>query len=176
MTDPSLVRYIRIETSKSQVFLPHTAGRYQQKKFKKSLCPIIERLVGCIAFKGRNSGKKVQSVKIMRATLELLNHATGENPIQTVIDAITNCGPREDCTRVGKGGSAKRQAVDVSSMRRVNFAMFQLCLSARKKAMRSIKTMAECLADEILLASKADPASGALVKKTEIEKNAKSNR
>merc|ERR1712060_108482 len=116
------------QTPRRRVYVPHTAGRYQQKKFKKASCPIVERLIGCISFKGRNSGKKVQSVKIMRATLELIHHATGENPIQAIVDAITNCGPREDCTRIGKGGSAKRQAVDVSSMRRVNFAMFQLCL------------------------------------------------
>ena len=61
-------------------------------------------------------------------------------------------------------------------MRRVNFAMFQLCLAARKKALRTVKTISECLADEIMLAAANDPASGAVSKKQEIEKNAKANR
>lgn len=38
--------YIAISQTKSQVFIPHTAGRYQVKKFRKALCPIVERLVG----------------------------------------------------------------------------------------------------------------------------------
>jgi ribosomal protein S7 len=42
--------------------------------------------------------------------------------------------------------------------------------------MRTIKTYAECLADEFMLAGKADSASGAIKKKEEIEKNAQANR
>jgi ribosomal protein S7 len=42
--------------------------------------------------------------------------------------------------------------------------------------MRTIKTFAECLADEFILASKNDNGSGAIRKKEEIEKNALANR
>src|SRR3712207_1864096 len=38
--------YIAVSTIKSQVFVPHTAGRWQIKKFRKAQCPIVERLVG----------------------------------------------------------------------------------------------------------------------------------
>jgi len=82
VADDTLRNYVRIETKKSRVFVPHTAGRYQQKKFKKANCPFIERFVGCLSFKGRNAGKKLQSMKIMRATLEIIHHITGQNPIQ----------------------------------------------------------------------------------------------
>jgi Ribosomal protein S7p/S5e len=36
------------------------------------------------------------------------------------VDAIVNTGPREDSTRIGSQGTVRRQAVDVSPLRRVN--------------------------------------------------------
>lgn len=39
---------------------------------------------------------------------------TDQNPIQVAVDAIVNCGPREDSTRIGSAGTVRRQAVDVS--------------------------------------------------------------
>lgn len=127
-------------------------------------------------FKGRNAGKKVKALRIVKDAMDIINQTLGVNPLQVIVDAVCKCGPREDSTRIGKGGVAKRQAVDVSSFRRVNFALFQLCLVARKKALRTIKTVAECLADELMAASKGDQSSGAIKKKEEVEKNAKANR
>merc|ERR1712093_610856 len=46
-----------------------------------------------------------------------------QNPIQVAVDAIVNCGPREDSTRIGSAGTVRRQAVDVSPLRRVNQAI-----------------------------------------------------
>lgn len=51
------------------------------------------------------------------------------------MDAIANSGPREDSTRIGRAGTVRRQAVDVSPLRRVNQAIWLLCtgkLRARK--------------------------------------------
>lgn len=70
------------------------------------------------------------------------------------MDAIINCGPREDSTRIGRAGTVRRQAVDVSPLRRVNQAIWLLCTGAREAAFRNIKTIAECLADELINASK----------------------
>ena len=39
--------------------VPHTAGRYQVKKHRKLKCRIVEIMVDCLMFLGRNSGKKV---------------------------------------------------------------------------------------------------------------------
>lgn len=36
------------------------------------------------------------------------------------MQAIINSGPREDSTRIGRAGTVRRQAVDVSPLRRVN--------------------------------------------------------
>merc|ERR1719265_2005423 len=43
VSDLSLVDYIAVGKS-SQTFLSHTQGRYQAKRFRKALCPIVERL------------------------------------------------------------------------------------------------------------------------------------
>ena len=43
--------------------------------------------------------------------------------LQVLVDAIVNTGPREDSTRIGSQGTVRRQAVDVSPLRRVNQAI-----------------------------------------------------
>lgn len=74
--------------------------------------------------------------------------------LQTLVSAIINSGPREDSTRIGRAGTVRRQAVDVSPLRRVNQAIWLLCTGAREAAFRNIKTIAECLADELINAAK----------------------
>ena len=70
------------------------------------------------------------------------------------MNAIINSGPREDSTRIGRAGTVRRQAVDVSPLRRVNQAIWLLCTGAREASFRNIKTIAECLADELINAAK----------------------
>ncbi len=77
-----------------------------------------------------------------------------QNPLQVIVNAIINSGPREDSTRIGRAGTVRRQAVDVSPLRRVNQAIWLLCTGARESAFRNIKTIAECLADELINAAK----------------------
>jgi hypothetical protein len=48
----------------------------------------------------------------------------------------------------------RRQAVDVSPLRRVNQAIWLITTGARESAFRNIKTIAECLADELINAAK----------------------
>lgn len=71
-----------------------------------------------------------------------------------LVNAIINSGPREDSTRIGRAGTVRRQAVDVSPLRRVNQAIWLLCNGAREASFRNIKTIAECLADELINAAK----------------------
>ncbi len=169
--------YIAVETSKSKVFIPHTAGRYQAKKFRKSLCPIVERLVGSMQFSGRNTGKKVKAIRIVRHTFEIIHLLTGRNPLEVFVGAILKAGPREDATRIGSGGVVRKQAVDVSPFRRVNQAIYLLTIGCRDKAMKTHKTIAELLADEIINCEKGNTQSSfALKKKEEIEKMAKTVR
>jgi small subunit ribosomal protein S5e len=87
-----------------------------------------------------------------------------------------NSGCREDSTRIGSGGVVRRQAVDCSPLRRVNQAIYLLTIGAREASFRSIKTVSECLADELINAAKGSSNSYAIKKKDEVERVAKANR
>ena len=149
--DISLTDYIQVRHA---VYLPHTAGRYAKKQFKKAQMPIVERLVdrcvspylqkrrinsltrlpslyvsvGSLMMKGRNNGKKLMAVRIVAHAFEIIHLLTDQNPIQVLVDAIVNTGPREDSTRIGSQGTVRRQAVDVSPLRRVNQAIALLTI------------------------------------------------
>ena len=49
------------------------------------------------------------------------------------MDAIVNTGPREDSTRIGSQGTVRRQAVDVSPLRRVNQAVALLTIGVSSR-------------------------------------------
>jgi small subunit ribosomal protein S5e len=153
---------------------------------------------------GRNNGKKLMAVRIVDHAFEIVRKAlldqlrtsircvplhnlanistaqihlmTDQNPIQVAVDAIVNCGPREDSTRIGSAGTVRRQAVDVSPLRRVNQAIALLTTGAREASFRNIKSIAECLAEELINAAKGSSNSYAIKKKDELERVAKSNR
>mmetsp|Transcript_9249 Transcript_9249/g.18839 ORF Transcript_9249/g.18839 Transcript_9249/m.18839 type:complete len:194 (-) Transcript_9249:2027-2608(-) len=175
VSDLPLKDYIAVER-KYAVYLPHTAGRYNAKRFRKSQCPIVERLVCALMFHGRNNGKKVMATRIVKHCFDIIHLLTDQNPIQILVEAVSNSGPREDSTRIGSAGTVRRQAVDVSPMRRVNVALYLLTTGAREAAFRSIKTIAECLADELINAAKGSSNSYAIKKKDEVERVAKANR
>lgn len=153
--DMSLTNYLQVKTVRQQVYIPYTAGRYQMRRFKKVQCPIVERLVNTVMVAGgRATGKKQLALQVVKQTFELIYLLTGKNPIQVLVDAIANAGCREDSTRIGSGGVVRRQAVDVSPLRRVNQALYLIHKGAKDSSFRSLKAVAECLADEIINASK----------------------
>ena len=162
--------------SKHAVYVPHTAGRYAQKRFRKAQCPIVERLVNALMMHGRNNGKKLMAVRIVKHTMDIIHLLSDQNPIQVIVDAIINAGPREDATRVGSAGVIRRQAVDISPLRRVNQAIYLITTGAREAAFRNVKTIAEGLADELINAAKGSSNSYAIKKKDELERVAKANR
>eukprot|EP00178_Gracilaria_changii_P025635 TRINITY_DN78929_c0_g1_i1.p2 TRINITY_DN78929_c0_g1~~TRINITY_DN78929_c0_g1_i1.p2 ORF type:complete len:196 (+),score=35.45 TRINITY_DN78929_c0_g1_i1:3-590(+) len=172
--DIALGDYMTVNSKK--IFLPHSAGRWNVKRFRKAQCPLVERFTNSLMMHGRNNGKKLMAVRIVKHTFEIINLLTGANPLQIFVDAILNSGAREDSTKVGTGGTARRQAVDVSPIRRVNQAIYFLTQGARKSAFRNIKTIAECLALELINAAKESPNSYAIKNKDQIERVAKSNR
>lgn len=124
----------------------------------------------------RNNGKKIKAVRIVKHSFEIIHILTGQNPLQVLVDAVKNGGPREDSTRIGSAGVVRRQAVDVSPLRRVNQAIYLIATGARSAAFHSTKTIAECLADEIINCAKGSSNSYAIKKKDEIERVAKANR
>ncbi|KAK7284734.1 hypothetical protein RJT34_19487 [Clitoria ternatea] len=176
VNDISLADYIGVAASKHATYVPHTAGRYSVKRFRKAQCPIVERLTNSLMMHGRNNGKKLLAVRIIKHAMEIIHLLTDQNPIQVIVDAVINSGPREDATRIGSAGVVRRQAVDISPLRRVNQAIYLLTTGAREAAFRNIKTIAECLADELINAAKGSSNSYAIKKKDEIERVAKANR
>ncbi len=58
---------------------------------------------------------------------------------------------------LGTGGVVRRQAVDVSPIRRVNVAIYYMTKGAREKSFKNIRTIAEVLADEIINCYKNNP-------------------
>ncbi|KNC46569.1 40S ribosomal protein S5 [Thecamonas trahens ATCC 50062] len=175
VNDIALMDYIAVKPKSAQ-FLPHSAGRWQVKRFRKATCPIVERMTCSMMMHGRNSGKKLMAVRIIKHCFEIIHLLTDQNPIQVLVDAVANAGAREDSTRVGSHGTARRQAVDVSPLRRVNTAIYLISVGARNSAFRNIKTIAECLADEIINAAKGSSNSYAIKKRDETERVAVSNR
>mmetsp|Transcript_73541 Transcript_73541/g.143886 ORF Transcript_73541/g.143886 Transcript_73541/m.143886 type:complete len:130 (+) Transcript_73541:48-437(+) len=81
ISDISLEDYIAVQ-GKYAVYAPHTAGRYARKRFRKAQCPIVERVALMLMHHGRNSGKKLKAMRIMRSALEIIHLLTDTNPIQ----------------------------------------------------------------------------------------------
>merc|ERR1712238_384058 len=159
--DMALADYIKFDKSNGR-YLAHNSTRVNKTRFKKAQMHIVERLVNALMQTGRNNGKKMLSMRIVKHTFEIIHVMTG--------------GPREDSTRIGRAGSVRRQACDVSPMRRVNQAIWLITTGAKNAAFRNIKTVAECLADELMNAAKGSSNSFCIKKKDELERVAKSNR
>ena len=170
--DPSLKKYISLKP----VWLPHTGGRHEHKRFGKAGVPIVERLINKIMRPGRQGGKKHLAYNIVKKAFDIIYLKTKENPIQVLVRAIENAAPREETTRIAYGGIVYHVAVDVSPQRRVDLALRFITEGARMAAFNNPKPIEECLADEIILAAAGDPKSYAVSRKEEIERIALSSR
>ena len=170
--DPSLKRYISLRP----VWLPHTGGRHEHRRFGKAEVPIVERLMNKLMRPGKNTGKKHLAYNIVKRAFDIIYLRTGENPIQVLVRAIENAAPREETTRIAYGGIIYHVAVDVSPQRRVDLALRFITEGARMAAFNNPKTIEEALADEIIAAANNDPKSYAISRKEEIERIALSSR
>jgi len=122
------------------------------------------------------SGKKEKAIKIVERAFDIIHLKTGKNPVQILINAIENCAPREETTRVSYGGIAYSQAVDVSPQRRLDLALKYLVEECWKASFNNILTIEECIANELILAAYNDSNSGAIKRKEEKERIAASTR
>ncbi|EGV93569.1 40S ribosomal protein S5 [Cricetulus griseus] len=91
------------------------------------------------------------AVRIVKHAFEIIHLLTDEKPLQVLVNAIINSGP------------PGRFNTHWASLDR-----------AREAAFQNIKTIAECLADELISAAKGSSNSYA-IKKDELEHVAKSN-
>lgn len=170
--DPGLRRCIGLKP----VLLPHSGGRHEHERFRKAEVPIVERLVNHLMKPGRNQGKKQLTISIVKQALEIVSLKTKQNPIQVLVNAIENVAPREETTRIAYGGIVYHVSVDVSPQRRVDLALRWITEGARLASFSNPKSIEECLAEEIILASEKSPKSYALSKKDEVERIAMTSR
>ncbi|NMA44197.1 MAG: 30S ribosomal protein S7 [Candidatus Diapherotrites archaeon] len=184
--DLSLVRYINLDT----IIIPHTFGRKGQGRFAKANVNIVERLINKIMrsgqgkrklsgkyVRGRGScGKKMQAIQIVERAFEIVEKKTKKNPIQVLVDAVENAAPREDITRIKRGGVAYSLAVDVSPIKRLDEALKNIALAGFGNSFNKKVSAEEALAEEIIAAAAGDMKSSALKRKEEVERVARASR
>ena len=77
VSDISLVDYVSVK-DRAAKYIPHNAQRYQMKRFRKATCPIVERLANSLMQHGRNNGKKLMAVRIVKHSFEIIHLLSGE--------------------------------------------------------------------------------------------------
>ncbi len=169
--DPGVKQYINLES----ILLPHTGGKASQQ-FSKSRMSIIERLINKVMRSEHNTGKKQKAYNIVRDSFDIIYAKTKENPIQSLIKAIENAGPREETVRLKYGGISVPKAVDTSSQRRVDQALMLIVQGAQRASFKSKRSIEECLASEIIAASRNDVKCYSVSRKGEKERVAKAAR
>jgi small subunit ribosomal protein S7 len=172
INDPSLVRYVGL----NPVIVPHSTGRYTRQEFNKANMLIVERLINRLMQSETNTGNKQLAIRIVRDAFEIVFQKTKKNPVQVLVEAVANTGPREETVRLKYGGINVPKSVDTAPLRRVNTALYFLSEAVNKAAHKSKRPVAACLADELIAASKGDVKAYAVNKKEERERIAKSAR
>ena len=171
VTDPSLMRYVTL----TAMIIPHTCGKFTRQEFGKSNMMIVERLINRLMQTENNTGKKQLAIRIVRDAFEIVNRKTKRNPLEVLVEAIANSGPREETVRLKYGGINVPKSVDTAPMRRVDTAIGFLA-EATLKGSSSKKSASAVLADELIAASKGDMKCYSVGKKEERERIAKSAR
>ncbi|MBW3581504.1 MAG: 30S ribosomal protein S7 [Euryarchaeota archaeon] len=172
VADPGLVRYVNLRG----IAIPHQGAKYANRQFGKAKTSIVERLVNAMMRGAEYTGKKLKSYKVVEDAFAIIAERTKENPVQILVQALQRCAPKEEITRLRYGGIKVPKAVDCAPQRRLDIALRNIAKGAREATFKTKKTAAQCLADEILKASKGDMASFGVAKKEDIERVAKSAR
>ncbi len=180
--DPGLKNVINLQPK----LILKSQGRNVQK-LGQTKVNIVERLMNKLAVAGhrgkkhkialgKSTGKYSKNMKIVLEAFKLVEEKTNKNPVAVLIKALENCAPRDEVTVIEYGGARYPQAVDVSPLRRVNLALKHITHGASDKAFNKKKTIAQGLAEEIVMASENNGESFAIRKKNEAEKQADSAR
>lgn len=170
--DPSIKGYINL----TPIVVPHSGGRNAKQQFSKSNLNIVERLVNKVMREENNTGQKITVCRIVSKAFETINKKTGQNPVQMLVNAIVNAGPREETVRLQYGGIAVPKSVDTAPQRRVDTALRLISEGAQQAAFGTKKSLANALADEIIAAANLDVKGYAMGKKDNIERVAKAAR
>ncbi|RXE56692.1 30S ribosomal protein S7 [Methanoculleus taiwanensis] len=170
--DPSLVRYVNLHS----MIVPHSFGKLAGQQFNKSNMLIVERLINKLMQTENNTGKKELVTRIVKDAFEIVNKKTKKNPVQVLVDAVANTGPREESVRLKYGGINVPKSVDTAPQRRVDASLRFITTGVRQASYKKKKSVSEALADELISAANGDTRSYAVMKKEEKERIAKAAR
>jgi len=170
--DGGLAKYIDL----TPISVPHTGGKHANRAFAKSKMSIVERLVNNLMRTEVYTGKKAKTIGVVSDAFDIISQKTKKNPVQVLVEALENAAPREEITRLQFGGISVPKAVDVAPARRLDIALRNIARGTVDATFKNKKPVAECLADELILASKADMNSFSVAKKEELERVAQSAR
>ena len=170
--DPSLKRYLKV----TPIYLPHSGGRHEAQKFKKSEMNVVERLINGLLKPGSSGGDKSRLTGAVRTAFRIVNLKTGRNPIEVLVRGIENCSPNEDTTRIGYGGVVYRLAVDISPQRRIDLAYRFIIRGIKEQTFGNRKTLEEIIADQLVGAANNDGQSFGVRRRREMERVALSSR
>ncbi|MEK6958392.1 MAG: 30S ribosomal protein S7 [archaeon] len=186
INDASLAKYVSLQTK----MIPHTFGKGTRKRFEKGNVSIVERLINkCMRsgqgkrklsgkyIRGRGGcGKKVMVMHMVEKAFEIVEKRTGKNPIQVLVDAIQNAGPREDTTRIKRGGVSYAVSVDVAPLKKIDEALKNIALAAFSGSYRTKTNSAEALAKELVSCAAEEATSFSVKRRDEVERIAKASR
>ncbi len=113
---------------------------------------------------------------MVQDAFEVINKKTGQNPLQVLVNAVSNAGPREETVRLQYGGIAVPKSVDTAPQRRVDTALRLIAQGAQQASFGTKKAYVDALADEIIAAANYDVKGFAMGKKDNIERVAKAAR
>jgi small subunit ribosomal protein S7 len=170
--DLGLKKYVSL----SPVYVPHSMGRHEHHRFRKSHVNIVERFINNLMRPGKSAGKKTRAISVVRNAFEMIQLQSGRNPIEVLVQAVENSAPSEDTTRIKYGGTAYHMSVDMSPQRRVDIALRLLSEGSRKSTFGNSRTLEECVAEELSLAANDDVKSHAVSKCNEMERIARASR
>ena len=168
--DPSTQRYITVTP------IAHTMGRHSDKQFKKSELSVVERLINRLMQTDENTGKKGQATRIVREAFDIVFERTDENPIQVLVTAVENAGPREETVRLKYGGISVPKAVDVAPQRRVDQALKFIAQGTYNASFKSATPVEEALATQLVGAADYDLQAYPVSQKEEQERVAAAAR
>jgi small subunit ribosomal protein S7 len=166
--------------------LPRTEGA-TKGSFHKSKVHIVERLALKLMVSG-HTGKKhrITSGKFggsysnvlasVEKALDIIEQKEKKNPLEALAKAMENAAVREEVISYQLGSIVAREAVVTSPQRRVDKTLRYIAQSAYRKSFHNKKTLAECLADEIIAAAKNSQESFAIKEKERLEREASGAR
>lgn len=170
--DGGLAKYINL----TPTAVPHTTARHANRWFGKAKVNIVERLINNMMRTEVFTGKKLKAYNVTKKAFEIVEQRTKKNPIQVLVEALENAAPREEITRLQFGGISVPKAVDVAPSRRLDIALRNISKGSVNASFKNTKPIEQCLAEELILASKGDMNSFSVAKKEEIERVASSAR